>query len=576
MTTGTTAIDTITAAGLFVRQLSDRVQIHCPEWPTHANADASPSAVYYLASHRWKCSACGAHGTWSTLQDAITRNGPRDASLGRNGGGGSAAASPSTPLQLATEYEAALARTASPDAWAALAERTIDQIAVADLVIADEHGRVGVPVVTTRGELCALHYRSHDAGPRFLTQHAIALPERAAKMLAQPRWSMPRDGWIVLCEGLSDYLCACQWVGADHVVACQGIQTAAKLCAALPLTGITVAIAVDTDAESTRALPAIAAAIEKAGGIAVRVDLGDAKDVCEYSAAGGDFAACVEQARRTDICDFDLVLTCAPSPPRWLADGFLATESCAVFGGEPKLGKTWALLHAALCACTGRPMFDRFVVRNPVRRVMVYSPEGSSASLANRLHQLCHGMLLDPSHVRECFFRIRERLDFVDGYARIVNTVRRLQPDILIIDPFISIFGGDENSAGEIQAVLNRIRDLRAVQPSLSIWVSHHSSKGHRGQSLGYGLRGSSALQAWLDTLVTIRDGEGGVRRVDVQHRDSGSPLPFGFTISASGEVVQGLSGIRIESCDAPKADAQPAPKSVDKSMPPWIIGSVS
>ena len=241
-----------------------------------------------------------------------------------------------------------------------------------------------------------------------------------------------------------------------------------------------------------------------------------------------------------------------PEPTRWLVNGLLPEEACLIVGAEEKSGKSWCLFDLAICIASGQPFLDEYKPTH-LGKTLVYSPESGWAARSRRMWGLCWGRGLDPAEVLPDIPFLDARLDMASslGVARLKATVEQVQPALVIVDPLISAhLGLDENDSGEVQAVLNSIRELTAVQPGLVVAVAHHLNKGHKGQSGFHGLRGSSALGAWSDGLIKLsklEDTPDSIRRISVEHRDAPGPPPAGFQLVVEDGPIEGLNSFILE-----------------------------
>ena len=80
---------------------------------------------------------------------------------------------------------------------------------------------------------------------------------------------------------------------------------------------------------------------------------------------------------------------------------------------------------------------------------------------------------------------------------RLVETVRRLGPRLLVLDPLVRMHRLDENSSSEISGLLSYLRELQRAH-GVSVVLVHHSSKRAQARH-GQSLRGTSDLHAWTD-----------------------------------------------------------------------------
>jgi RecA-family ATPase len=229
----------------------------------------------------------------------------------------------------------------------------------------------------------------------------------------------------------------------------------------------------------------------------------------------------------------------APKPMEWLIHGILPRRTFGVIGGEPESYKTWFALDAAVALATNSNVLGFGVER--LGTSLIYSPEGEGEALRRRLHALCVGRGVDYRIALQNIGVIRERVNIsdLDNYQRLAKTIIVTRPDLLILDPLVSIHRANENAAEEMQLILNSIRDLNIAHPNLTCMIVHHTKKVRDGESDGYALRGSSAVYGWEDTLITIRKlrmEDGRVpRSINVSHRDAISPGMRKFLLESSG-----------------------------------------
>ena len=94
------------------------------------------------------------------------------------------------------------------------------------------------------------------------------------------------------------------------------------------------------------------------------------------------------------------------------------------------------------------------------------------------------------------------RLDLEADRRNLAETVARLQPRLLILDPFVRLHRIDENASGEVAPLLAYLRELQR-RHGVAVLVVHHAKKGGGGIRAGQALRGSSEFHAWGDSNVS-------------------------------------------------------------------------
>jgi hypothetical protein len=238
---------------------------------------------------------------------------------------------------------------------------------------------------------------------------------------------------------------------------------------------------------------------------------------------------------------------------RWLIDGLWSADGVGVIGGAPKGGKTWLALDLAVSVATGTAALGRFPVPQP-GPVLLYGAEDAPADLRARLAAIATargrglgdldlGLIVVPSL----------RLDAARDRARLRATLDRYRPRLLLLDPLVRLHRIDENSAGEMSALLGELRALqRAYQ--LALVLVHHLRKyaGARGAD-GQALRGSGDLHAWGDSNLYLRRRDRQLV-LTIEHRAAPAPPPCRLELAT--DPVPHLRVVDAESAADPQAAA--------------------
>lgn len=218
-------------------------------------------------------------------------------------------------------------------------------------------------------------------------------------------------------------------------------------------------------------------------------------------------------------------LAAEAAPQHWLIEPLWAAAGVGVIGGAPKLCKSWLGLEMAVSVASGTPCLDRFVVgeRGPV---LVYMAEDADVVVRQRLESLCrhHGVDLD---TLDLFVLVTDtlRIDLAAQQQRLRETLQRLRPRMLLLDPLVRIHGIDENSAAEVSAVLAYLRALQREHDTAVVLVHHARKSGSNGQP-GQALRGSGDLHAFGDSNLYLRRKDEQLL-LTVEHRAAPSPEPL-------------------------------------------------
>jgi len=213
-----------------------------------------------------------------------------------------------------------------------------------------------------------------------------------------------------------------------------------------------------------------------------------------------------------------------PDPTRrWLVDYLWARAGVGIIGGAPKCCKSWLGLDLAVSVASGTPCLDTFAVREP-GGVLVYMAEDAAPVVKERLLGICRHRALDLTALPIGVITAPSvRLDEPRDQRRLVETIRRHAPRLLLLDPFVRLHRINENQAGEVAAVLGYLRELQRTH-DLAIAVVHHARK-NGGSHGGQNLRGSGDFFAWVDTALSLRRQRQQLV-LSVEHRAASAPEP--------------------------------------------------
>jgi hypothetical protein len=198
-------------------------------------------------------------------------------------------------------------------------------------------------------------------------------------------------------------------------------------------------------------------------------------------------------------------LACDEIAERWLVEPLWCANAVGVIGGAPKCAKTWLGLDMALSVATGTPCLGKYTVREP-GPVLVYLAEDALPAVRQRIDGMARHRDLDLDLVEVHVITVPVlRLDRDRDRARLWETIRRLRPRLLVLDPLVRLHGIDENHAGDVAELLGYLRLLQR-QLALSVVLVHHTRKNAGdGVAAGVGLRGSGDIHAFGDSNLYLR-----------------------------------------------------------------------
>jgi hypothetical protein len=253
-------------------------------------------------------------------------------------------------------------------------------------------------------------------------------------------------------------------------------------------------------------------------------------------------------------------LAACPEERRWLIEDLWAAEGVGIVGGEPKCCKSFLALDMAVAVASGASCLRRFRVAQP-GPVLLFAAEDALHVVRRRLDGIAGaaGVALAEIDIH-VITAPTVRLDVEADRRRLAETVRALQPRLLVLDPFVRLHRIDENVSAEVAPLLAYLRELQRAH-GVAVVVVHHARKGAAHARAGQALRGSSEFHAWGDSNLYLRR-TGDDLSLSIEHRAAPSPSPLAVGLAVNGERV----ALEVRSAAA-LPDAPPEPTSIVESV---------
>ena len=241
---------------------------------------------------------------------------------------------------------------------------------------------------------------------------------------------------------------------------------------------------------------------------------------------------------------------------QWLVEGLWTEQAVGILGGEPKCCKSFLALDLAVSVASGTACLRQF----PVRRsgtVLLFPAEDSLPVVRQRLEGICAAAQVSlASCPIEVITTPALRLDLPADRQRLSDTVQRLRPVMLILDPLIRLHRLDENDASQIAALLSYLRELQR-EHKLAVLLVHHARKDSHASRPGQALRGSSELHGWGDSNLYMRR-RGDELTLTTEHRAAPSQEHLPLALQQSGDALA-LALSASAPAETPKSTASPS-----------------
>ena len=201
-----------------------------------------------------------------------------------------------------------------------------------------------------------------------------------------------------------------------------------------------------------------------------------------------------------------------------MVEALWSEQGVGIVGGEPKCGKSLLALDLAVAVAAGVPCLRHYRATGS-GTVLLFAAEDAGHRVRKRLQGIAHAAAapfdeLDIAVIDVPTLRLDQRTD----RQRLQETVERIAPRLLILDPLVRLHSVDENAVAEVAPILGFLRELQRRFETAVLLVHHARKSG--GSRPGQALRGSSELHAWGDSNLYLRRRD---RKIvmTVEHRDA-------------------------------------------------------
>lgn len=231
------------------------------------------------------------------------------------------------------------------------------------------------------------------------------------------------------------------------------------------------------------------------------------------------------------------------SLPPELVEGILHRGSKMVIGGGSKTNKTWTLIDLALSLSCGAPWLG---LKTRKARVLYLNFEVRDEFFHDRIRWVATAKGLEPPDDLLAW-TLR---GFVDSHETFITRItEHLQEQgvqdlaAIIVDPIYKLLGGgDENSARDMNQMLNSLERLAQVFNAAVIFAAHFSKGNQAGKESMDRISGSGVFARDPDAILTI-----------TKHQEEGA-----FVVESTLRYCKSISPFAVR-WDAPLM--QPAPE---------------
>jgi archaellum biogenesis ATPase FlaH len=183
-----------------------------------------------------------------------------------------------------------------------------------------------------------------------------------------------------------------------------------------------------------------------------------------------------------------------------LVHPFIPRKGTISLAGSSDLGKSYLLLQLMLTVIKGEQQFLGFPLNTRHRRCIYVSTEDDDHSLCPRLKILAQ----DPSnhHLLE---NLKVLFDTRDLLERLDQVLSAYPCDVVTIDTFSDIYGGDMNQANRVRSFLQLFKELANKHDTMIIFNHHCGKKNDYRPPHKDNLLGSQGFESSMRAVIELR-----------------------------------------------------------------------
>lgn len=218
-----------------------------------------------------------------------------------------------------------------------------------------------------------------------------------------------------------------------------------------------------------------------------------------------------------------------PIPPSLVWPTIAVRGEITTTLGRAGKGKTTMNLNRIFAWAAGRALFPgwtdpegmEYLKPEKALRTLIAENEGNAGMFHQKMGLMLHQgpledhekeMALDNLFIHGDGGYSGLKLDNDEGVKKLRAAIDKVRPDVVFIEPFRSLWRGEENSATDMNVVVDNIVAM-ATDFQCAVILSHHERKsgvGEDGEKMSAG-RGSTVLEgivAVMENFESVKDGE--------------------------------------------------------------------
>lgn len=161
----------------------------------------------------------------------------------------------------------------------------------------------------------------------------------------------------------------------------------------------------------------------------------------------------------------------------YIIERLLPNSGFSTIAGFTGMGKSSLTVQMLLSILSNKPFLNKFKILNPHVHILYINLENSEYTIDRLINAQLHEFNMTPSQMEQLFIPDCIGMSFDDrkDYNTISGWIEDNHIEIVVVDPILDAFGGDQN---DLTVVRSLIKKLRHLNSNVSWVLLHHFNKG--------------------------------------------------------------------------------------------------
>lgn len=188
----------------------------------------------------------------------------------------------------------------------------------------------------------------------------------------------------------------------------------------------------------------------------------------------------------------------------YIIEGLIPDSGFSTIAGFTGMGKSSLTVQMLLSIICNRPFLNKFKILNPEVHILYINLENSEYTIDRLINAQLNEFKISASQMKQLFIPSCIGMSFDDrkDYNTISGWIEDNHIEIVVVDPILDAFGGDQN---DLTVVRSLIKKLRHLNSNVSWVLLHHFNKGNDDIDIVRLMLGSVGFANAMTTIMGLK-----------------------------------------------------------------------